>query len=64
MDVFKHLPFLQGPLADARPPRSYAEGFGNRVASRHAFAPLRGMPARQHRRHAAPAPALAACGCR
>lgn len=64
MDVFKPLPFLQAPAADLRPSRSYAEGFGNRVASRNAFAPLRAMPARQHRRHAAPAPALAACGCR
>ena len=64
MDVFRHLPFLQAPFADPRPPRSYAEGFGNRVASRNAFAPLRAMPARQHRRHPPPAPVLAACGCR
>lgn len=62
--MFKHLPFLQAPAADAHPPRSYAEGFGNRIASRNAFPPLRAMPARRDRRHGAPVPALAACACR
>ncbi len=67
MNIFKHLLYLHGDLRDAPfapPPKSYAEGYGNRVAAREAFPPLRGEPARQVRRADAAAPVLAACGCR
>lgn len=67
MSIFKNLLYLHGDLRDApfaEPPRSYAEGYGNKVAAREAFPPLRGTPARQVRRATVPAPVLAAGGCR
>lgn len=67
MNIYKNLLFLHDDLHDARlagPPRSYADGYGNAVASRLAFPPLRGRPNRQDRRATAPAPVLAACACR
>lgn len=66
MNIFTNLLSLQDDLREARfadPARSYAEGYGNKVAARRAFPPLRGAPARQVRRAFAPAPAaLVPCG--
>ena len=67
MNLFTNLLSLHDNLRDAfaDPPRSYAQGYGNKVAARNAFPPLRGAPARQVRRAFAPAPAaLVPCGCR
>ena len=67
MNIYKNLLFLHGDLREARfadPPRSYADGYGNAVASRLAFPRVRGRPDRQDRRATALAPVLAACGCR
>ena len=68
MSLYKDLLFLHGHLHDTRfadPPRSYAEGYGNALATRSAFPSLRGLPARLVRRAIAPASQVpAACGCR
>lgn len=68
MSLYKDLLLLHGHLHDTRwvdPPRSYAQGYGNAVASRNAFPSLRGSPARLVRRAIAPvAPVPAGCGCR
>lgn len=66
MNIFKNLLYLHGDLREARfadPPRSYAERYGNRVAAREAFPPVRGTPAQADRRATAAAPALVPCGC-
>lgn len=66
MSIYKDLLFLHGHLHDTRfadPPKSYAEGYGNKVAARQAFPPVRGATARQDRLAAAPTP-VAAGGCR
>lgn len=65
MNIYKNLLFLHGQdPRPADPPRSYADGYGNAVASRQAFPALRGRPVRRDRRAVAPALPLAACGCR
>ena len=66
MSIYKDLLFLHGHLHDTRfadPPKRYTEGYGNEVAARQAFPPLRGTPARRERRAVAPAPVPTACGC-